>query len=225
MDSNSAPLRREIADQVTARILDGRLAAAARVNEVRLATELGVSRTPLREALVELTDRGLLVAEPRRGFHVPPLDLDEARKLYPLVGELEALALRWSTPQDLLGLLDRLDRLNDDMRTAVESGGDLATLDDQWHGLLLSACANPHLMRLICQTKPLLKRYDAMYFGGAERARLSVDEHRRIIAAIRDGDLNEAARWLTQNWVNGAAYLGHAPGARDARPQRVPPAP
>ncbi|MFF5207968.1 GntR family transcriptional regulator [Streptosporangium sp. NPDC000396] len=211
MDHATAPLRRDIAEQVTARILDGRLPAEARVNEVRLAAELGVSRTPLREALVELTDRSLLVAEPRRGFRVPPLNIDEARKLYPLVGELEALALRWSAPQDLLGLADRLERQIDDMQATLDEGGDLAGIDDQWHALLLSACANAHLMRLIAQTKPLLKRYDVLYFGGPDRARRSIDEHRRILAAIRDGDLNEAARWLVQNWVNGAAYLGQDP--------------
>ena len=208
MGKNTAPLRRDIAEQVTIRILDGRLSATARVNEVHLAAELGVSRTPLREALVELTDRGLLVAELQRGFRVPPLDLNEARKLYPLVGELEALALRWTTPQDLLGLIDRLEQWTDEMQTALDDGGDLAILDDRWHELLLSACANSHLMRLIAQTKPLLKRYDVLYFGGPERAQRSIDEHRRILAAIRDKDLNEAARWLTQNWVNGAAYLG-----------------
>ncbi|MET7462769.1 GntR family transcriptional regulator [Nonomuraea sp. NPDC005501] len=211
MTDNASPLRRDLAEQITARVLDGRFPAAARVNEVRLAAELGVSRTPLREALVELTDRGLLVAEPRRGFRVPPLDPAEARKLYPLVGELEALALRWSPPQALHGVTDRLERLNDDMRAALDTGGDLAALDDAWHALLLSACANDHLMRLIAQTKPLVKRYDVLYFGGRERAEQSLAEHRRIVAAIRDEDLGEAARWLTRNWVNGAEYLGEQP--------------
>ncbi|NUW32631.1 GntR family transcriptional regulator [Nonomuraea sp. SMC257] len=210
--TTTAPLRRDIAEQVTARVLDGRLPAEARINEVRLAAELKVSRTPLREALVELTDRGLLVAEPRRGFRVPPLNLDEARKLYPLVGELESLALRWSAPQDLLGLTDPLERQIDDMRAALDDERGLAELDDRWHAMLLSACGNAHLMRIIAQTKPLLKRYDVLYFGGPERARRSIEEHRDILTAIRDGDLNRAARLLVQNWVNGAAYLGRPAG-------------
>ncbi|MBN6054457.1 GntR family transcriptional regulator [Nonomuraea sp. RK-328] len=208
---NATLLRRDLAEQITARILDGRLPATARVNEVRLAAELGVSRTPLREALVELANRGLLVAEPRRGFRVPPLDPAEAGRLYPLVGELEALALRWSPPQALLGLADRLERLIGEMRDALDAGDDLAALDDAWHALLLSACANDHLMRLIAQTKPLVKRYDVLYFGGPERARQSIAEHERIVAAIRDDNLNEAARWLTRNWVNGADHLGREP--------------
>ncbi|WP_433243749.1 GntR family transcriptional regulator [Streptosporangium sp. CA-135522] len=211
MPKDKGPLRRDIAEQVTARILDGRLPAATRVNEVHLAAELGVSRTPLREALVELADRGLLAADPGRGFSVPPIDVEEARKLYPLVGELESLALRWTSPQDLLSILGQLERQIDEMESVMESGGDLAGLDDRWHALLLSRCANTHLMRLISQTKPLVKRYDVLYFGGIDRARRSVEEHREIVAAIRANDLFGAAGWLTRNWVNGAAYLGQKP--------------
>ena len=73
------------------------------VASASLARELGVSRTPLREALIGLADRGLLVSAPGRGFLVPPFDPDEARRLYPLVAELEALALRWTSPLELAG--------------------------------------------------------------------------------------------------------------------------
>jgi DNA-binding GntR family transcriptional regulator len=201
-------LRRDLAEEVTARVLDGRLAADARVNEVHLAKELGVSRTPLREALIGLADRGLLTSAPGRGFLVPPLDLDEARRLYPLIGELEALALRWSSAQDLVGLVGRLERLTSEMETAVDAGHELSALDDDWHAVLLSRCVNPHLLRLIEQTKPLLKRYDVFYFGGTERARQSIDEHRRIVEAIEAGNLTEAGLWLVRNWVKTTSYVG-----------------
>ncbi|WP_020671408.1 GntR family transcriptional regulator [Amycolatopsis nigrescens] len=195
-----ALLRQDIAGEVTARVLDGRLPADARVNEVRLAGELGVSRTPLREVLIGLADHGLLVAAPGRGFLVPPLDPAEAGRLYPLVAELEALAVRWTSLLELAGLTDELDRCADEMQTALDRGEELSALDERWHGLLLSRCANPHLLRLIVQTKPLLKRYEMHYFRAPERAARSIEEHRRITAAIRDGDLAEATRWLVRNW-------------------------
>jgi DNA-binding GntR family transcriptional regulator len=200
-------LRRDLTDEVTARVLDGRLPADTRVNEVRLATELGVSRTPLREALIGLADRGLLFSSPGRGFLVPPLDSGEARQLYPLVAELEALALRWSPLQDLVGLTDRLDQVADEMTAALDSGGDLSELDDRWHGLLLSRSVNSHLMRLLAQTKSLLKRYDRVYFAGVEPTLQSIDEHRRIASVIRAGNLPEATRVLVQNWVKTSAYF------------------
>lgn len=201
-------MRGDLIEEVTARVLDGRLAADSRVNEVHLARELGVSRTPLREALIGLADRGLLMSAPGRGFLVPPFDPEEARRLYPLVAELEALGLRWTSPQDLLGLTDGLDRISDEMAAAQPGPADLSAMDDRWHGLLLSRCTNPHLLRLIAQTKPLLKRYDACYFGGAERALESVDEHRRIVELIRASDLPAASALLVRNWVKTLAFLG-----------------
>ncbi|MEV6911349.1 GntR family transcriptional regulator [Amycolatopsis sp. NPDC051071] len=200
-------LRRDLTEEITARVLDGRIAADSRINEVHLARELGVSRTPLREALIGLADRGLLVSAPGRGFLVPPFDPDEARRLYPLVAELEALALRWSSPQDLAGLAGGLDRIAAEMTAELEQRGDLSALDHRWHSLLLSRCTNPHLLRLIEQTKPLLKRYDASYFGGTERSRESIDEHLRIAEAIRASDLTTAAELLVRNWVKTLSYL------------------
>ncbi|MFI5592874.1 GntR family transcriptional regulator [Amycolatopsis sp. NPDC051758] len=202
------PLRSDLIEEITTRVLDGRFAAGARVNEVHLARELGVSRTPLREALIGLADRGLLVSAPGRGFLVPPFDPDEARRLYPLVAELEALALRWTSPLELAGLPDALDAVADEMAETLERGGDLSEVDDRWHALLLSRCPNPHLLRLIGQTKPLLKRYESCYFGGAARAGESIGEHRRIAAALRDGDLPAASAVLVRNWVKALAYLG-----------------
>lgn len=199
-------LRGDLVDEITARVLDGRLAAGARINEVHLARELGVSRTPLREALIGLADRGLLVAAPGRGFLVAPLDPDEARRLYPLVAELESLALRWTSPLDLAGLPDALDAVTDDM-AALPAGADLSAVDDRWHALLLSRCGNPHLMRLIEQTKPLLKRYESAYFGGSARTAESLTEHRAIAGALRAGDVPRATALLVRNWVKALAYL------------------
>src|SRR3954469_20663032 len=133
------PLRSDLIEEITTRVLDGRFAAGARVNEVHLARELGVSRTPLREALIGLADRGLLVSAPGRGFLVPPFDPDEARRLYPPVGDIEALrphplvaepealALRWTSPVELAGLPDALDAVADEMTLA--DGEDLSALD------------------------------------------------------------------------------------------------
>ncbi|WP_020657600.1 GntR family transcriptional regulator [Amycolatopsis benzoatilytica] len=196
-------LRGELVEEITARVLDGRLPADARINEVHLAAELGVSRTPLREALIGLADRGLLVAAPGRGFLVAPFDPDEARRLYPLIAELEALALRWTSPLELASLPDALDSIADEMTASA----DLPATDDRWHELLTSRCANPHLLRLIEQTKPLLKRYETAYFSGRDRLAESVAEHREIADALRADDLTGASALLVRNWVKALSYL------------------
>ncbi|WP_134670230.1 MULTISPECIES: GntR family transcriptional regulator [unclassified Amycolatopsis] len=196
-------LRGELIEEITARVLDGRFPAETRINEVHLANELGVSRTPLREALIGLADRGLLVVAPGRGFLVAPLDPQEARRLYPLIAELEALALRWTSPLELASLPDALDRISDEIADSC----DLPAADDRWHALLTSRCGNPHLLRLIEQTKPLLKRYETAYFGGRDRVAESVAEHREIAAALRANDLPGASALLVRNWVKALTYL------------------
>ncbi|WP_116206851.1 GntR family transcriptional regulator [Amycolatopsis circi] len=196
-------MRGELIEEITARVLDGRFPPDTRINEVHLANELGVSRTPLREALIGLADRGLLVAAPGRGFLVAPFDPQEARRLYPLVAELEALALRWTSPLELASLPDALDRISDEIADTC----DLPAADDRWHALLTSRCDNPHLLRMIEQTKPLLKRYETAYFGGRDRVAESVAEHREIAAALRAGDLPGASALLVRNWVKALAYL------------------
>src|SRR5438552_13883463 len=76
------------------RIVDGRLPAGERLNEVHLAASLGVSRTPLREALGRLTAEGALTSSPRLGFFVRPLTAEEFRQIYPIRAILDPEALR-----------------------------------------------------------------------------------------------------------------------------------
>src|SRR5436305_13428482 len=75
-------------------VIDGRLLPGKRVNEVHLARALGVSRTPLREALMRLSAEGALAVEPRTGFHVAPLTVAELEQIYPIRALLDPAALR-----------------------------------------------------------------------------------------------------------------------------------
>src|SRR3954451_24901500 len=85
-----------LADAVREMIVDGRIPAGSRVNEVHLARALGVSRTPLREALMRLTTEGALTVRPRLGFHVAPLSMEELAEIYPIRALLDPEALRLS---------------------------------------------------------------------------------------------------------------------------------
>src|SRR4051794_27947375 len=91
-------LRDDIVDQLAELIIDGGL--SERLKEVDLAGQLGVSRTPLREALLVLERDGLVASEANKGFRVVPLSEQRVRELFPILGALEALAVR--TGQDAL---------------------------------------------------------------------------------------------------------------------------
>ena len=102
------------ADTVRAMIVDGRLAAGDRINEVRLAQQLGVSRTPLREALSGLAAEGALSSVPRIGYFVRPLTLDEFEQIYDIRPLLDPEALRLAGVPDEKRIAG-LEKLNADL--------------------------------------------------------------------------------------------------------------
>ena len=128
-------LRRQVLEEVRQLILEGRLASGSRIREGELAAEIGVSRTPVREALNSLEREGQVFSDPGKGFTVSELSANEAQELYPLRALLEPLALRLSGLPDDQTLTDLRD-LNESM-TTVTSGPAWIDTDDRWHDLLV----------------------------------------------------------------------------------------
>ncbi|MBD3221876.1 GntR family transcriptional regulator [bacterium] len=100
------PLRNDVAAEILGRIIDGRLPAGSRINESTLATELGISRTPLREAMLCLTSDGALAADMGRGFRVPHLSGREVSELLEAVAVTAGAAMRGSAEPDLKSRLE-----------------------------------------------------------------------------------------------------------------------
>lgn len=182
-------------------IFDGSLGAGERINEVHLAEALGVSRTPLREALMSLVTEGAVEVLPRRGFFVRPLTSEELRALYPIRRLLDPEALRLSgvPPESVLSSLERLNEKLGRARGAETR----IRLDDEWHLTLVADCPNPVLIELIQQLIRRTRRYELAYLKEAEHTATACREHRRILAALRKGDLKGACEGLRQNLTSG----------------------
>jgi DNA-binding GntR family transcriptional regulator len=199
------PLREQIRDEVLARLVRGEYAIGSRINEGKLADDLGVSRTPLREALANLALEGILELRPNRGYWLSPVTADEVRETYPILGSLEVLALRSSDPVQLFAHAPRLMEVADDM-----SGSDPGTAgakDDEFHTELLRFCPNQRLLQLIRSQKTVVHRYELAYFYEPGRVEESIAQHRRIVAALLDKDINRAAAELRDNWEIGMRLL------------------
>ncbi|MGD9816330.1 MAG: GntR family transcriptional regulator [Hyphomonadaceae bacterium] len=191
-------------DAVRAMIVDGRLAAGERINEVRLAAQLGVSRTPLREALSGLVAEGALIARPRLGYFVRDLTLEEFEQIYDIRPLLDPEALR------LAGLpsaerLARLEKLNGQLRSA--KGMRAVEIDDAWHDELIGACPNKVLVELIQSVIVRTRRYELALMRAGENVAAATESHDRIIAALRAGDLDAACAALKQNLQSGRAPI------------------
>lgn len=186
-------------------IVNGVLPADSRINEVHLSEELGVSRTPLREALATLVSEGALENRPRRGNYVRPLTREEFESLYGIRPILDVEALRLSGIPNLQDL-NRLVALNERLHAAKDARTRIER-DDEWHLLLVENCGNPILLDLIRQFISRTRRYEIAYLRDSNHASTAYDEHRVIIDALRVGDLPAACDGLKTNLTTGMTPL------------------
>jgi len=193
-----APLRADLRLKVLERILNGKLSPGSRVNESRLAKELNVSRTPLREALFQLEREGFLRSDRDRGFSVEPMSGREIRELYPILWTLECLALRLCGPRATLAV-PSLTRLNNELRTTRNPKRALV-LDNTWHETLLASCPNRRLQDYIQGLRLGIRRYEFVYMREVPLINVSVHQHQEIIKAVKDGDTGLALEKLEENW-------------------------
>jgi len=195
-------IRRPVADQVRAAIwrdvMEGGLPAGSRLNETDLGRRLGVSQTPVREALNNLASEEILDYRPRRGWFVRGLSWREASELYSLLGEMEAFALRLARPDaETLAQARRVNRTLAGARTPLE----VVELDAAFHERLLSLCPNATLLALLRRLRHRICRYEVAYMTDAGRVSKSGRQHRLILDLLARGATQEAARALRENWT------------------------
>lgn len=194
-----------VAADLRDRIVDGRLAPGTRINEVHLAAQLGISRTPLREALTRLAGEGAVTSLPRLGFYVCPLSAEEVEQLYPIRAILDPEALR------LAGIpsarrLARLRAVNRRIAAATNPEQVIA-LDDQWHLELVGACPNAILLALIEQFIWRTRRYELALMADGGNIRNAAAEHDAILEALEASDLEGACEGLRRNMRSGMAPI------------------
>lgn len=195
-------LRGAARDRVRGLIVAGRLPPRANVVERDLSAQLGVSRTPLREALLGLEAEGLLHTRPGRGFFVADLSVAEARELYPLIWTLEAMALRRGRPTDLRALRPR----GAAFRAATSAGQALAG-DRAWHEALINECRAPRTAAILEPLRVAAARYEYRYFSSRAAIVKSADQHDAIVRALQRRRYGEAARLLRRNWQQGLDWV------------------
>lgn len=202
-----------IMDTVRNMIVDGRLPAGERISEVQLSRQLGVSRTPLREALARLSHEGALDAIPRIGYFVRPLTVSEFDQIYKIRPILDPEALR------LAGLpsperMKRLEELNQKMEKA-RSPDAIIDLDDEWHLELVADCPNKVLIDLIKQFARRTRRYEIALMRERKNVLTSTGNHKAIMTALRRRDLKAACAALRFNCTTGYAPIKEWLDSRD----------
>jgi DNA-binding GntR family transcriptional regulator len=193
------PLRDDVHRAILERLIAGSYAPGARLKDTVLAYDLGVSRTPVREALMRLQWEGFLTADMGRGFRVRPLTTTDAQDAYPELWTLEQLAIRISSPPspDSLGSLDALSA--ELAHAAAEPERQLA-IDAQWHDEVVSACPNARLLASLATLRAVAHRYERALLRHADTASLLARDHRAIIQSLGAGNAGGAESALERHW-------------------------
>jgi DNA-binding GntR family transcriptional regulator len=209
----------QVYGQLKTLIVQGKLAPGSRIIETDIAERLGVSRTPVREALQRLQQEGYVVGAPlphQSRLTVAPLTKQDVRELLNIVGTLEGLAAFGAAERaapERARLARALRALNLDFRRAAETRetdhNRVYDFDDAFHQRLVDEGAGARLRALHEAVKPQAERYIRMYLSLlVGDIRPSVDEHEVIIRAIRDGDAEGAQQAVQMNWRHAAERLG-----------------
>jgi len=192
------PLRDQVHHAIVDRILRDELGPGARISDTALARELGVSRTPIREALLRLEREGFLEADVGRGFFVKPLSLREVREAYPVLWTLEVLALRGAARPSEVRRAE-LDRINVELEGEQDPERRI-DLDSTWHRTLLETCGNEYLLGMIDTAKAVIRRYEYAYMQNAGYIPVSTRAHDQIAELMSAGRVEEAVPLLENNW-------------------------
>ena len=202
-------------------IVLGRLAPGSWIIEGKLASSLGVSRTPLRSALQWLEHEGYLISsgsEQKAKLMVAPLTQKDAQEVYLIVGHMEGLAGRMAASlpaADRESLTAALAQLNEQMIRSAETvdapHNEFFDLDTEFHARIVDAAsAGTRFHAIYNGIKPQTERYWWLYSSSsAAELKVSCEEHWPIIAAVAAGDAEAAEQALQANWERGAERLVH----------------
>jgi DNA-binding GntR family transcriptional regulator len=206
---------REVYVRLRDAIVSGALAPDMRLYEQRLAADLGVSRTPVREALAMLDAEELVVSENNRGTVVRRISYEEVRETYEVRAVIEGYAARLAAARIGRGQLDGLRALDEQMKQAIsgrgkpaeEQVGELGRLNADFHQAIANATENHVLARTVgfLLNTPLYARAYHAYADLSKRA--SISDHGRMIDLLRTHDAEACEEFWRGHLYRGRDYM------------------
>lgn len=190
-------------------ILDGRYARGEYLTEVRLSEELGVSRTPVREALRRLGQEGL-IEETGKGALVVGVAVGDISVIYEMRARIEGYAARLFTERvtdvELKELRDNID-LQDFYSVKTAAAENSGELDTRFHSIIYSGCGSRVLEDTLASLNKKAKRYRRVSYEDSRRAKNAAAEHRAIYDAVRAGEVEAAESLMTLHIRNACESI------------------
>ncbi|MGQ9558623.1 MAG: GntR family transcriptional regulator [Desulfurispora sp.] len=202
---NYKPLREMVFESLREAIIQGRLKPGERLMEIQLAEEMGVSRTPVREAIRKLELEGFVVMVPRKGAYVAGISVKDIVDVFEVRAALEALAAGLAAERATEEELEELERslVQISEVTGREDIDALVETDINFHELIYRACRNERLVQILTHLKEQITRFRTTSLSQPGRSKHAVEEHRKIVEAISDRNV-ELASTLAREHIENA---------------------
>lgn len=187
-------------------IIEGRYPSGSTLIESRLADELGISRTPIREALRQLELEGLVVSSPHRGVVVNSMTQQDIDDIFTIRHLLEGQAAYWAAQRILPEQLEHLVELTElmDLYTRRHNAAQLAALDTQFHETIYEASRSRPLQHVLVYLHQNAHRARQSSLNLSDRAPKSLQEHRSILSALEKHDADLAKKHMEHHVVSAA---------------------
>ncbi len=192
---NHKPLRELVFEYIRKLIIKGDLKPGERLMEVELADKMGVSRTPIREAIRKLELEGLVIMEVRKGAYVADVSIKETIDILEVRSVLEGLAASIAAEKITEEEIKELEEINKVFEEAVRKNDTdkMIEKDTEFHNLIFKASRNTKLVQMVYSLQELVMRFRVIYFNEFKRAVEMPKEHKAMHEAILSRDSEKAA--------------------------------
>lgn len=206
------PLREVVSEALREAIVAGVLQPGERLMEIQLAEELGVSRTPVREAIRKLELEGFVVMVPRRGTYVADLSIKDINEVYEIRTSLDVLAAGLAAERITEEELEQMERLlveigeymdKEDIEKIVE-------VDTKFHDILYRASRNDRLVGIISNLREQFTRFRTVSIAYPGRAKNTLEEHRKLLEAIAQRNVEVAQQLAREHMENAEQATLHS---------------
>lgn len=201
---NYKPLREIVLEALKDAIVNGQLKPGERLMEQQVAEELGVSRTPVREAIRKLEIEGFVIMIPRKGAYVSDVSLKDIAQVFEVRAAMEALAAGLAAQRMEDEQIEQLERKLVEVKKAIDKSDleNIIQYDTEFHEIIYNASRNARLVQILNNLREQIQRYRSTSLASPGRLKDTLEEHKELVDAISAGNVELAQRLAKEHIEN-----------------------
>lgn len=195
------PLRDVVFETLKEAILTGKLEPKERLMEIKLADQLGVSRTPVREAIRKLELEGLVIMEPRKGAYVSDISFKDIIDTLEVREALETFAVKLAIEKNTVDDISEIETLNKSFKEAYQNKDieKMVEFDTKIHSAILNLSDNSKLISFMEELNEIMQRFRLIFFNETYNPERIDEEHQEVMKALKNKDVERAQKAMRQH--------------------------